>query len=230
MSAEMLTKDGHRVVRTPPPTALATEEAEFRAAARRQLKRVRRLKINLAAWALGSILITGLWVLNQWQATGAFEVQEYRKPEFEVIVTPASRFAIQGNEAVATVQARYYFGQPVANGHVRWVLNQQPYYSPLQWMDADEAEETDGGEYSFYGEETSEQTATLNDQGVFEATVPLDGRSPDQFVYRLRVREGTQTREVGDPYRFGSILSDYDLHLFAEGTHYRAWERFGPAT
>jgi 1,4-alpha-glucan branching enzyme len=64
-------------------------------------------------------------------------------------------------------------------------------------------------------------------EGLFEATVPLDGRSPDQFVYRLRVREGSQTREVGDPYRFGSILSDYDLHLFAEGTHYRAWERFG---
>ena len=25
----------------------------------------------------------------------------------------------------------------------------------------------------------------------------------------------------------GPVLSDYDLHLFAEGTHYRAWERFG---
>jgi hypothetical protein len=73
VSTEMLTKDEHRVAQTPPPTALATEEAELRAAARRQLKRVRSLKLNVAAWVLGSTLITGLWVLNQWQANGAFE-------------------------------------------------------------------------------------------------------------------------------------------------------------
>ena len=58
------------------------------------------------------------------QGTGGFEVQEYRKPEFEVIVTPASRFVVQGREAVVTVQARYYFGQPVANGAA--ALGRQP--------------------------------------------------------------------------------------------------------
>ncbi len=52
------------------------------------------------------------------QATAAFEVQEYRRPEFEVILTPEKRFVVQGEEAVATVQARYYFGQPVANARV----------------------------------------------------------------------------------------------------------------
>jgi 1,4-alpha-glucan branching enzyme len=62
--------------------------------------------------------------------------------------------------------------------------------------------------------------------GIFEATVPLDG-PPEEFVYWFRVREGSEVREVGDPYRFGPVLSDYDLHLFAEGTHYRAWQRFG---
>jgi hypothetical protein len=38
-----------------------------------QAKRVRRLKINVAAWALSTIVITGLWVLNQWQANGSFQ-------------------------------------------------------------------------------------------------------------------------------------------------------------
>jgi 1,4-alpha-glucan branching enzyme len=63
-------------------------------------------------------------------------------------------------------------------------------------------------------------------EGIFEATVPLDG-PPEEFVYWFRVREASEVREVGDPYRFGPVLSDYDLHLFAEGTHYRAWQRFG---
>jgi hypothetical protein len=68
------------------------------------------------------------------QGLGGFEVQEYRKPEFEVIVTPASRFVVQGREAVVDVQARYYFGQPVSNGNVRWVVNQQPYFSRCDGM------------------------------------------------------------------------------------------------
>jgi 1,4-alpha-glucan branching enzyme len=63
--------------------------------------------------------------------------------------------------------------------------------------------------------------------GLFEAQVPLDGRTPAQFVYRFRVHEESATRELADPYRFGPVLGDYDLHLFAEGTHYRAWERLG---
>src|SRR6185369_7166193 len=30
-----------------------------------------------------------------------------------------------------------------------------------------------------------------------------------------------------DPYRFPPVLSDYDLHLLAEGTHHTAHERLG---
>ena len=64
-------------------------------------------------------------------------------------------------------------------------------------------------------------------EGVFEAVVRLDARTPEDVDYRFRVREGTLTRDVVDPYQFGQVLSDVDLHLFAEGTQYRAWERFG---
>jgi uncharacterized protein YfaS (alpha-2-macroglobulin family) len=106
------------------------------------------------------------------QANGGFEVQEYRRPEFEVIVSPAARFVVQGNEAVATVQARYYFGQPVANGHVRYVVNQQPYYSPLRWTDAGEDE---GESQYWYGDDqTTEGELRLDAQGRGEIRIPLD--------------------------------------------------------
>jgi 1,4-alpha-glucan branching enzyme len=65
--------------------------------------------------------------------------------------------------------------------------------------------------------------------GLFEARVPLTGNVFD-FAYRFRVHEGgtaDPAREVIDPYQYGQILSDYDLHLFAEGTHHRAWEKLG---
>ncbi len=63
--------------------------------------------------------------------------------------------------------------------------------------------------------------------GLFEATVPLAGRAVQTFAYRLRVHEGGGTRECVDPYQFGQVLTDFDLHLLAEGTHYGAWEKLG---
>jgi 1,4-alpha-glucan branching enzyme len=65
--------------------------------------------------------------------------------------------------------------------------------------------------------------------GLFETTVPLDGVSLSDFDYRLRVFEpGGHAREVDDPYRYGQVLTEFDLHLLAEGTHYRGWEKLGP--
>jgi uncharacterized protein YfaS (alpha-2-macroglobulin family) len=100
--------------------------------------------------------------------TGGFEVQEYRKPEFEVGVTPASRFVVQGNEAVVSIEARYYFGQPVANAQVRWVVNQQPYYSPLRWDD-----DLDGESYWYGDNQTAEGTVRLDAEGKAQIRVPL---------------------------------------------------------
>jgi 1,4-alpha-glucan branching enzyme len=65
-------------------------------------------------------------------------------------------------------------------------------------------------------------------EGLFEATVPLDGRDPQSFAYRFRIHEGGGVRELMDAYQFGQVLTDFDLHLLSEGTHYRAWEKLGP--
>jgi uncharacterized membrane-anchored protein YhcB (DUF1043 family) len=70
---KMLTKNGHRASLTLPPAAVRPEDDALRVAARRQVKRVHRLKIHAAAWVLGTILITALWVLSEWQANGGFQ-------------------------------------------------------------------------------------------------------------------------------------------------------------
>jgi 1,4-alpha-glucan branching enzyme len=63
--------------------------------------------------------------------------------------------------------------------------------------------------------------------GLFEATIPLEGTDSTDFAYHFRVWEGEHVRNVVDPYVFGQVLGDFDLHLMSEGTHYRAWERLG---
>ena len=38
---------------------------------------------------------------------------------------------------------------------------------------------------------------------------------------------GDHVVEFDDPYRYGRVLTDFDLHLLGEGTHYRAFEKLG---
>jgi 1,4-alpha-glucan branching enzyme len=65
--------------------------------------------------------------------------------------------------------------------------------------------------------------ARLGDTGIFEVWVGGE-QAPD---YRLRPTFRHHTVEMDDPYRYGRVLTDFDLHLLGEGTHYRAFEKLG---
>ena len=117
------------------------------------------------------------------EATGSFEVQEYRRPEYEVIVTVFNRFVVQGKEVVADVQARYYFGQPVANGTVHYVIDKQPYWSPLRFSDDADPDES-GGWYG--GDLRSEGSLTLGADGRGQIRLLLD-EDADGRDYRARI-------------------------------------------
>ncbi|HIK39460.1 1,4-alpha-glucan branching enzyme [Thermoleptolyngbya sp. M55_K2018_002] len=46
--------------------------------------------------------------------------------------------------------------------------------------------------------------------------------------YQLRIKEGDHERVTYDPYAFRSpLLTDFDIHLFAEGNHHRIYEKLG---
>ena len=64
----------------------------------------------------------------------------------------------------------------------------------------------------------------LHPVGFFEAV--LSDR-PDRFAYKLEVTRNGHVTEIDDPYRFQSLLSDFDRHLLAEGTHHHAHEKLG---
>ncbi|MGK7915482.1 MAG: 1,4-alpha-glucan branching enzyme [Prochloraceae cyanobacterium] len=52
--------------------------------------------------------------------------------------------------------------------------------------------------------------------------------TPELVNYQLRLKEGERERVIQDPYAFRSAkLTDFDLHLFAEGNHHRIYEKLG---
>jgi 1,4-alpha-glucan branching enzyme len=64
--------------------------------------------------------------------------------------------------------------------------------------------------------------------GLFEAVVEAPGTATDALDYRLRVTyEDGHVRDQDDPYRYGRMLTDFDLYLFGQGTQYRIFEKLG---
>jgi 1,4-alpha-glucan branching enzyme len=73
--------------------------------------------------------------------------------------------------------------------------------------------------------ETVYPMTKLHPEGFFIAD--LEGETTP-FGYRLRkLTHGGGTREFYDPYSFGPVLTDFDIHLFSEGTHYKNYEKLG---
>ncbi len=65
----------------------------------------------------------------------------------------------------------------------------------------------------------------IHKDGLFEATVPGPLKTN---LYRLRITDcAGQVTERHDPYAFPPLLTDFELHLFAEGTFFKAYETIG---
>jgi 1,4-alpha-glucan branching enzyme len=61
--------------------------------------------------------------------------------------------------------------------------------------------------------------------GVFEATFPGE---KEIFDYRLHVvYPGGFAAEIDDPYRYGRVITEYDVYLFSQGKHTRIYDKLG---
>src|SRR5258708_40012154 len=70
---------------------------------------------------------------------------------------------------------------------------------------------------------TKFEAQRIADEGAFEATI--NGRS-DRFDYVLEVTNWAgNTIEVADPYSFGPLLGELDMHLYCAGTHYDIYRK-----
>lgn len=64
----------------------------------------------------------------------------------------------------------------------------------------------------------------LHHPHFFECQIDI----PELSNYQLRIREGEHERVIYDPYAYRSpVLTDFDIHLFAEGNHHRIYEKLG---
>jgi uncharacterized protein YfaS (alpha-2-macroglobulin family) len=126
---------------------------------------------------------------------GNFYVEEYKKPEYQVTVKPVAQRVLQGKQVQAVIEAKYFFGEPVANAKVTYVVATTPHFWWGDVDDDDQAENAAGDEggdnqdYEYTQEEQQEHTGMLDANGRLTVTIPTreDKNQRDQD-YRIEAR------------------------------------------
>lgn len=117
------------------------------------------------------------------QVYGGFHVEEYRKPEYAVAVRPLQPRCLQGEPIQAEIEARYYYGEPVARAKVKYAVHRSRY-----WAGPPEEVEEAPGEAG-YGEQEQvlEQEAELDADG--KLTIRLENEPAEHdLLYRIEAR------------------------------------------
>jgi uncharacterized protein YfaS (alpha-2-macroglobulin family) len=159
---------------------------------------------------------------------GSFYVEEYKKPEYQVTVKATAPRVLQGNSIQATIEARYFFGEPVANAKVKYVVHTMPHY----WWDEDQDDSAPGDESAegadtdaepddtYDATEQQEHEGALDANGRLTVQIPttVDPKHDDQD-YRIEAR----VTDVGEREVAGhsTVLATYGtFRVSAEPTSY----------
>lgn len=128
----------------------------------------------------------------------AFNVAAYRRPEFQVNVTSPLAEVAAGSTIPVNLDARFFFGAPVPNATVHWVVLSAD--APFQYTgvgrynfyDYDySAEDARGPSFNSYGRVIMEKDGLTNAQGQATLEVPAD-LSDDNYSQRYTI-EATVT-------------------------------------
>jgi hypothetical protein len=166
----------------------------------------------------------------------SFSVEDYKKPEYQVKVTAQTPRVLQGQPIKATIDARYYFGEPVANAKVKWVVHTSTYWPMGRGEDDEEAgadQEGDNpdadnpeGDDTYAGEQESENSGTLDADGKLQITIPtkVDSKKHD-LTYRIeaRVTDAGNREIAGHGFALATYGSFFltagpDSYVYAKGS------------
>jgi uncharacterized protein YfaS (alpha-2-macroglobulin family) len=125
--------------------------------------------------------------MGEAEVSGGFWVEDYKKPEYEVRVTLDQRRVLQGASVQAVLSARYFFGEPVANASVKYVVHKLRYWYPLYADPEDNGEQDDS--YYGEGEQVSEQAGRLDADGKLTVSIPTEvSKQKWDMRYRIEAR------------------------------------------
>jgi len=146
------------------------------------------------------------------QTSGDFQVEEYKKPEYEVRVTPATPRILEGAAAQATIDAHYYFGEPVAGAKVQYAVYRNRYWFPLWYSPDDESGPPPDGDNDYGEEQILQEEGQLDANGQLSVSFPTTV-SDHKIDYRYRVEARVTDEARREIVGRGSVLATYGTFL-----------------
>ncbi|MEO8596853.1 MAG: MG2 domain-containing protein [Candidatus Solibacter sp.] len=146
---------------------------------------------------------------------GSFEVEEYKKPEYEVRVSPVKARVMQGENAQATIDARYYFGEPVSGAKLKYGVYRSRYFFPLWYEvgeDDDSPPDSDDGGNDYGDEQVLEEEGTLDADGKLTINFPTTV-SDHKTDYRYRIEAHVTDSGKREIVGRNSIIATYGSFL-----------------
>jgi uncharacterized protein YfaS (alpha-2-macroglobulin family) len=157
---------------------------------------------------------------------GTFQVEDYRKPEYQVHVTAARQRVMQGESDSVTIDARYFFGEPVANAKVKYTVSVNQHWwwneddsdnnndpageNPDGSQSSDSQEAMGGGDQQIAGE------GRLDADGKLTVSIPTTFNEDKHFDKDYVVEAGVTDeagREISGRYRILATYGSFRLQV-----------------
>ena len=139
------------------------------------------------------------------QVSGSFEVQDYKKPEYEVRVTTDKQRILQGDDIHATIDAKYFFGEPVANAKVEYVVHKAVYWDWGYYGEPDD-DLPQGMQNDYQGdmdEQAADETGQLDADGKLQVVL---GTKISEKAMDVRYRIEARVTDAGNREITGSTI------------------------
>jgi hypothetical protein len=177
-------------------------------------------KTNAFGSASGELAIPSGRLLGGWQVlaslggSASVQVEEYKRPTFEVTIADPEGPMRLNRPAKLRGEVRYYFGLPVTSGGVAWRVTREPVFPPWWWWSPPRV----GVQTVASGE------ARLDADGAFEIAFTPEaderlaaGDGPGgQVSYRYRLSadatdDGGETRSAQRSFRLGFVAVEAEI-------------------
>ncbi len=174
--------------------------------------------------------LLGSWTIQTRNGQASFRVEEYKRPSFEVALRDSKEPLLLNRPAVLPGEARYYFGQPVTEGRVKYRVTRQAvaprWFSMWQaWQPGRNVLPSRlrlfGSRFALHpdGQVTvASGEAALRPDGSFhiQFTPQADVRRSKDFTYIYTLTadltdEGGETRSQTRTFRLGFVAIDASL-------------------
>jgi uncharacterized protein YfaS (alpha-2-macroglobulin family) len=158
-------------------------------------------------------------------SSAGFEVEEYRKPEYEVRVRPVERRVVQGNTIDVRIEARYFFGEPVTNARLTYVVHKSRYWTPHEEEeDGGTDAETDESRY-WDKEQVLEEKTEIGPSGEVVVKIATRPAEHDE-IYRIEARVTDEAgREISGSAAVVATVGSYFVRIRPERYVYEPGER-----